>query len=231
MSKEKRNYILFRYSRKYGEVGYKWRPEHYTKKGLINRLAYSEVYGYSDRILNNLVDEMHETEEVRYRDLKRASIWSGRYTVEIPKYYIAKENGNVIKRVDASELIDLVNLKVEEIKARREIARIRSLARQRCETYKFRRGPVPGVHKPRWHRGCFYRHPLTTGVKRKNTYIDEDFTFTDTKIKYLPNVYDDLVRHTDKSWKTSCKVRKQWMKHVDKHIDTIKINKKTYITE
>ena len=38
----------------------------------------------------------------------------------------------------------------------------------------------------------------------------------DAKIKLLPNVYDDLVSHKDKCWKTSCKVRKQWMKHLEK---------------
>ena len=31
-------------------------------------------------------------------------------------------------------------------------------------------------------------------------------------------VYDDIYRHKDKSWKTSCKVRKQWQKHIGKHL-------------
>lgn len=81
------------------------------------------------------------------------------------------------------------------------------------------------------HRGSCYIHPSTTKSRRNSIYKDDEHTFIDTKAKTLPTVWDEKPRHTDKSWKTSYKIKKQYMKHLDKHIDTMKVDRENYLEE
>lgn len=85
--------------------------------------------------------------------------------------------------------------------------------------HQFRNGTVPYIRKCKWHRGCFYRKPRLYGVIRSNTEYKEFYTARNNLSEAM--VFDEKVRHNDKSWKTSYKVRKQWMKHMDRHCDTV----------
>ena len=230
MAKEKKNYILFKFTKYYGDTNYSWKPTYYSKGGLVHQIALTETYSEDSRIRNNLVESMEDI-EARYKYVNSTYSWLGGYFRQIHNYYIAKVNSGVIKKVEISELNELIDAEIVRIRAEREKSRLKREAEKRCESYTFRRGPVPGVHKPHWHRGCYYRHPLTTGSRKEAIYVDDDYKFIDIKAKKLPNVYDDLYRHNDKSWKTSCKVRKQWMKHVRKHVDTVDYNRKEYNLE
>lgn len=224
MSKTRKNYILFTFSKYYNEVNHSWKPSYHTRESLVHRIAITELYHNDEsKILSNLVDDMDEAskERNRYVWIKTKCAYNTGYFMEVHRYYIAKIVGDNLVRVKADDLRDLINKEVEVIIERKEKEQRKYRAEDRCKTYTFRRGPVPGVHKSRWHRGCYYRHPLTIKTKRNEYYVDDEYTFKDNKIKQLPTVYDDLCRHIDKSWKTSCKVRKQWMKHVDKHIETL----------
>lgn len=83
--------------------------------------------------------------------------------------------------------------------------------------YVFRRGPVPGTgrHRYKYYHSCrnihygqmvrAIHHPdyQEFGRKKKNKEIN------------LIS-YDYPIRQYDKSWKSSCKCRKQWEKNLDK---------------
>ena len=213
MSK-RRNYIILSLYKPYGESEVRWVPSYYTRKGFVVRLATDYYYG--GNIVKNIVDDMEVARQ------ERVSRWycSWRYTT---KYYLAKEVSGGYIKVDINDYIDEI-LEIEEVIRKRKLKSTAEWEHRKrlMNNYEFRRDPVPGVHNyNNHHRGDWYRHPKTTGTKRKEFYRDEEYIFKDTKIKYLPSVYDDIVRHKDKSWKTSCKIKKQWMKHLDNHIDTM----------
>lgn len=222
MSRTKRNYVIFSLSRFYGETKCSWKASYYTRSGLISRLALNESYR-GDHILDNLSVDMSET-TLKYKITNDK--YFGTRVVDIPIYYIVKLEGNAVKRITKEDVIKEVTEEKERILERRAKAHERYLAKQRIEKYEFRRDPVPGVHKRKYHIGCYYRHPLTRRSIAESIYVDEDYTFIDTKAKILPTTWDDLARHKDKSWKTSYKVRKPWMKNAKKHKDTVKFNKK-----
>lgn len=213
MSKRK-NYVIFSLYKPYGETEVRWVPSYYTRNRFVVKLATDYYYG--GNIVKNLVDDMEVARQ------ERAARWycSWNYT---SKYYLAKEVSGGYIKLDLNDYIDEV-LKISEgIKNKRAIASKKyEHERKLMNIYEFRKDPVPGVHNyNNRHRGDWYRHPKTTGAKRKGFYKDEEYTFKDNKVKQLPNVYDDIVRHKDKSWKTSCKIKKQWMKHLDRHVDTM----------
>lgn len=228
MSKERKNYILFKYCRYYNEVSYSWKKEYFTRKGLVHELAIAEMYR-DDSIIRNLVDELVDY-AIDYKVIKSSSAFLGWYYRDIPRYYIGKENSGTVRRLDVSEIIEEVTEEIDRYRAIKEKRQAKYRAEKRLlECYTFRKDPVPGVHGYRSHRGSWYRHPGTTTSKRLEYYVDEEYTFRDSKIRNLPNVYDDLYRHNDKSWKTSYKVRKQWEKHQVKHRDRAYFDKRQYI--
>lgn len=223
MSKTK-NYIIFTLSSRMDfETGadYKWYKSYYTREQLIYKLAVN--YGTEYCILNHLSNDMGETVCER-KWVKNKYSFGGYDIVEQKLHFLAKIKNNNIVKLNINNIIDEV---IEESirlnkKAEKRSKRL-SAERSRYGTFKFRRGPVSGIHNHKnWHRGTYYRHPKTTRSKRlnhaeydMNLYgIETKVLYADTKIKSLPNVYDDLVRHNNKSWKTSCKVKKQWQKHL-----------------
>lgn len=230
MSKAK-NYIIFRLSRRmYFETGadYKWYASYYTREQLVYKLAVN--YGNKYCILSNLSNDMSET-TCKQVWIKNRYAFGGYDIVEQKLYFLAKIKNNSIVKLNINNIIDEVikeNIRLTK-KAEKRSKRFQ-VERSRYGTFEFRKGPVSGIHNHKnWHRGTCYRHPKTTRSKRLNHAeydmdlygIETAVLGKDAKIKLLPNVYDDLVRHKDKCWKTSCKVRKQWMKHLDKHIDTM----------
>lgn len=231
MSKKGKNYILFTFSKNWNEKTPSWKGEYHCKGSLAYKIAMHEHYREKeDRILNNLVDSMEQL-ELKQKYIENTSNYFGGYYTWQRKYYIAKVNSGVMRKVDIEDLREVIEEKIVEIKERREKEHQKCLLRHKFLRYKFREGSVPGVHRYRGHRGSWYRHPGTTKSKRNEIYVEDEYTFRDAKIRNLPNVYDDLVRHTDKSWKTSCKVRKQWMKHNNKHVDTLKEFNKRSMTD
>lgn len=227
MSKKNKVYVLYTLSRVYdfsrgGYGDYKWHPAYYTREQLIYKIAAK--YGSEYCILKNLSTDMSEIS--CQREWRKSRYAFGGYTlVERNLYFLAKIKGNSISKLNVNSIIDEVIAKNTALikKAERRSKRLKA-ERERFSTYEFRRGPVSDIHNYNWHRGSTYRHPKTTKSKRLNTVgYDEDVVvvYKDNKIKSLPNVYDDLVRHKDKSWKTSCKVKKQWMKHLNSHINTM----------
>lgn len=221
MSKGRKNYILFTFTKYYGDVDYSWKRTYYTRERLVRCMMYDKYY-HGNEIKNNLVDDMSEAKHETVYVVNKHSYFGG-YWRDKKRYFVAKINKGDIVKFDIESLSKEVDAEYEKYKAISDKRQAKYKAERKLfDNYTFRKDPVPGVHNyNNWHRGTLYRHPATTSSKRRNYYTDEDYTFDDVKIRKLPNVYDDLYRHRDKSWKTSCKIKKQWMKHVDKHIDTL----------
>ena len=99
-------------------------------------------------------------------------------------------------------------------------------------TYRYRRDPVPycGVYRRRKPMPPYNRR-----TRILNTIQEEEYRpFKDPVYKevvgrygwgciHCYRVFSAWKRHTDRSWKTSYKCRKQWMKHQKKHYPTAKI--------
>lgn len=78
----------------------------------------------------------------------------------------------------------------------------------------YRKDPVPGIFKKRYHFKDWYKAPKTTQEKRKS-FEYPDFVRGKRKAHQLPNAYDDWQRSDvryRKAWKNK-KIRKQWMKN------------------
>jgi len=97
--------------------------------------------------------------------------------------------------------------------------------------YYYRYDPVPYTGKY-----CSRKERPPYNIRR--TFIrysiqDEEFRhFKDPKYKEMVSIYgggcrhcyryfSSWKRHTDRCWKSSCKFRKQWMKHRKKHFPTV----------
>lgn len=86
----------------------------------------------------------------------------------------------------------------------------------------FRRDPVSwtGHH----HRWCGERGPKLKNRMLSNIDAETGYVYgSKYKIENL-DLWDGRGRYHDKSWKTSTKCRKQWEKHLDKHIDHMSLN-------
>lgn len=76
------------------------------------------------------------------------------------------------------------------------------------EKFKFRQGPVPGIGHQKW-----YRHNWSSKHRQHMRTLKERMRTGEQKVELTDlNWY----RHTDRSWKTSYKCRKQWMKNLKK---------------
>lgn len=209
-----RKFIIASLQRRYDGT-YHWVFTYYTRNELISRIARQPD------ILDHLSKDMSETE------LKSKLV-----------YYIGKIKNKSIIKIDLFKLVDDINLKIELVQKKRDIRRLKySYKDRQRESYTFRRDPVPYIHNyNNCHRGSYYRIPQLRSQREYNSYNDIDIEYQSyirpkTKIQDLPKWSDDIVRHSDKSWKTSCKVKKQYMKHLDKHIDTFEIIKRNYLEE
>ena len=100
------------------------------------------------------------------------------------------------------------------------------MTKEAALTYKFRQEPI--AYCGRHHRYFdYFRQPKLGMVRRHNCKhgningrygYDYEDTFCSNKYKeaYLP-CWDDREKHVDRSWKTSFKVKKQWMKKLYMH--------------
>lgn len=232
---KKLNYVLYTLTKNWDDNNFKWHSTRYNRQGLVHRIALSEVYSGCMSILSNISTDMSET-TCEYKRIASKYSEAGYRFEYIPKFYIAKEDNDGFNKIIIDTILDAVYAEIERINKDIEKRKAIREAQHRMEKYEFRRGPVPNIHKCKSY-GRYYRHPSTTNTKRKNEYIfdeesaDYKLSRSNYKINSLPTVYDDIIRHYDKSWKTSYKVRKQWQKHIRKHVDTSNYSRKTYNME
>ena len=96
-NKKNKNYILFYFCKHYNETKPSWKSKYYDRKGLVNKLAINKLW-YGERgIENNLVDSL----EV-YKDVP---LYHSYYDIRT-KYYLAKVNSGVMRKLEYSELND-----------------------------------------------------------------------------------------------------------------------------
>ena len=110
-----------------------------------------------------------------------------------------------------SEIKDEVEKRIAEIKIHKLNINKKLAYESRLGQFEFRRGPVPNICHYRYHRGTYYRIPKLKNVKTANNSCDDEtkiFEKSKYRTKNLP-VWDDRVRHNNKSWKTQYKVKKQ----------------------
>ena len=222
-------YVIFTLHHTFSDNTFKWYKYECNRSQLVSAIAHS-MHGNRHGILDNIVDSMDEYTSIGRNDLSirlklRDASTYGYKTV----YYLAKYSKGELVKLDINDIRDEVEeafkkLNIKNEKSRKQVDYLTRLN----NSYEFRRGPVPHVHNRKYHRGCYHRHPATTKTIRNGYYIDEDYAFDNVKIKNLPTVYDDIVRHNERSWKQNKKAKKQWMKNVNKHTETVVINKRTY---
>jgi hypothetical protein len=219
-NKHRKNYIL--YTLRKGswidtDKSIKWRPEYLYRDQLIRHIALHEVYYKSESILNNLVNSMenYTLEELCNADTKL--------------YYICKLVGTEeIIKVDINTLLPEVMVEVDKIKLEKEQRLKNSLAYVKArDSYEFRYDPVPFVHNYNNHHiGDYYRHPHINRIIHSAEYVEyKEFRKGKERKENMPT-WDDRPRHRDRSWKTSYKVEKQWMKHCRKHVETKNFDKR-----
>lgn len=75
--------------------------------------------------------------------------------------------------------------------------------------YKYRQGPVPGIHKHGHYIG--FRHPKTT-QERKQHFTNKKFVRAKRNANNLVDAWDDIFRSDtlSRTWKNT-KKKKQWM--------------------
>ena len=112
-------------------------------------------------------------------------------------------------------------------------------------TYRYRHDPVPRTGRSENpHRitgNCIYgdikyRRPKLRRSLVQELSVDEELGWLKKRkahIIMLPfkdvwwkglSIMEGYVVHQDRCWKSSCKCRKQWMKHQKKHYPTVKIS-------
>ena len=215
-----RNYVLFTLGWSYTDKGYKWTPIYYSWNGLVHRIAQSEVYG-NHPIIKNLSVDMNETfcrtniEIGRLRGTGEEYIYTKCHRV----YYICKLYNGKMYEVDYDKLSIDISMEYERLIRIKEKKAKAIAAEHRSNKYRFRRGPVPTIHNYNsCHRGDYYRIPKLGSVRRSSEIVEyKEFVKPKDRCVNLP-VWDDRIRHNDKCWKTSYKVRKQWEKNL-KHKD------------
>ena len=194
-SKKIKRYVILSVWYDYRANKYVWYKTSYTREQLVSKIALREVRkGTYDSILDNLVDSMDN--------------------IEYGKYFVGIEKSNEIVKLDMTKLSKEIDAEIEYRERVLDNLRKSNECRRKLAKYTFRKGPVPNIHKCHYHRGSYYRHPKLKSV-RKSVYDNEYKEFIKGKdVEASGLVWDDRVRHTDKCWKTSFKVRKQWQKHL-----------------
>ena len=230
-----RKYVLFQLKKKGINNEFKWVARYYSRRGLIHRIALGELGDLRifSPILKYLASDMSATEcKYNWNNIGKDNYYRTIcYREYIPIYYIGRLEKESIKPVSIYNMQTELKLEIERLEKERKHRLKKLEARYKVERYEFRRGPVPNIHKHTHHRGSSYRIPQLGRTRRNAENVEyKEFIKASERYKNLP-IYDDRPRHTDKSWKTSCKVRKQWEKHIKKHSDTIKNEKRVYDIE
>lgn len=212
--KSKRNYVIYHLSQCGRDS--KWYRSEYSKQGFIHRIAQNKVLGGD--LLDSLVESM---QDIRLDVVETRSYLGYTYYRYENKYYLCKETPTGTFRINIEDFAKDIEAESVKIRNKREKVRRSNEAEKRSNQFKFRNGAVPNIRCGRWVRGSYYRIPKLSSVRRASTDAEyKQYSKASENIKNLP-VWDDRLRYTDRCWKSSCKVRKQWEKHQSRHIDTV----------
>lgn len=219
----KARYVLYTlYTRCDGNLT--WLRRIYTRHALASIIARSIIEGKS--ILNNLEREPFKLPTYKENMMAYFALRNEK------RYCILLETGNKEKEINISKLekeaIDLIP-SIKKVKERRQIKA--RFYYDLNHTYKFRKGNVPGINSIIYHRGGSYSiSKMRPTIKEYHLaeidakdYLDEfDFKLNISVVN--PNktrkAYRKRYKLADRSWKSCKKIKKQWMKHLDTHVDT-----------
>lgn len=188
----KRIYIINTYCKLWNMDEPAWKQRFCTKHELLGTLANG--FDYSDSMLNNLVQSPDDV--------------SGEYKNR--KYYISKQTTNGTVKINLTELLCDLHPYIMNVQQQRKQSAIKRKQRNwELNNYTFRVDPVPNVHKC---NSKYYRNVHRISNIRKLT--DAEYKEFAKPKNIEPIIWDDRPRIRSKSWKDSCKVRKQWMKKI-----------------
>lgn len=234
-----RNYIIYTLSSRASTYNryandWKWEPRYYNRQEFIDKLARD--FHANENALKHISEDMSETRGERVSHKLHSIFGDKKYWQDVPMYFLAKLENDTIVKVSMNDFVHEVEARAKVLEEKR-VAHLKqhNYYKKLKGYYNFRSDPVPSIHNYKnHHRGTWYRHPETHQSKSKAfDYELAELTGYgwDPKARNLPTAYDDICRHKDKSWKTSCKVKKQWAKHCPKHVDTLDFNRKQYNME
>lgn len=207
-----KNYMIIGISYDWIRKVYVWRTDYMTREMFIHRLAINSIYAKDSSILAKRLSGFSNVE------LDMILNKSIGYDYHKSGYILVTKIKDVISEVDIDSMeaeIEAERLRILEHKAR---VKAKIAAEQRSQKSEFRRGPVAYTSHTKFSK--YFRNPRLGRVKRQGSIVEyKEFMTPDMGYKNLP-CFDDRKRHYDKSWKSSYKVKKQWMKHQDRHIDT-----------
>ena len=182
-----------------------WIKTVYSRQSLLRRLT--QLYCYNNNSFDMFVNDWTLSSNRYYNHCKLlCEIIGNKVTVIRPEVFL-NEMKEYIKDFSRSY--------------ERKIKSLRYMYKK-TTTYIFHYDPVPNIHKR--HHCSYYRHPKLHNVVKCNSLDSEYKEFNSSKYFYknLP-CWDDRPRHCDRSWKTSYKVKAQYLKHKDNHKDTVVI--------
>jgi hypothetical protein len=207
----------------------KWSsPIEYTRNQFVTFLAKHQTDSKDIRKNTVLVKLTHRDRTIDYlydyiKDTKRLSY-------EPLSYMITDGNHNELHYEDIVEQFEKDILQAyKKIKKQNEQMLRRAAYRKKQRQYYFRKGSVPFVTHHKWHFAGYYRSPQIHNAVVNNAEYKE-YSAPKYRRKNMP-VWDDRPRHIDRSWKNQNKLKKQYMKHKDKHKDTCEISKYEFIDE
>lgn len=216
--------------------------------GFSNSCKYPEFIIYNSILCdlnvtgNDLVHKTNRIVNPKPRDTWDYYIYN-HYT-DLRRYMIIRETGEgIVVSELLKDVFRFVNLrckaeaeKQERVKAWCE-ANMGILPSYRLTVYEyyyskrkylklrdsgFRRDPVAWTgHHHSWcgERGPKLKNRILSNIDAETGYVYD----SKYKVENL-DLLDGRGRYHDKSWKSSTKCRKQWEKHLDKHIDNISLN-------
>lgn len=77
-------------------------------------------------------------------------------------------------------------------------------------TFRFRYGAVPGIHRRRWHKGCYYRSFSYRPMKKLVYKAIEDDVKLRQKWGEIPDPWDDYPRKHLRCWKDFRETQYKW---------------------
>lgn len=171
------------------------------RRGLEGELGYA----------NHYLDNVNMT----FNDIKTWHKYDGETEISLRDYvFLDPDNRIIDPREYMEEILEITKDLSFYNKKYRKLSKYSFIYRcyEKSSVPYFREGPVPGTGKRTWHRGSYYRHPKTTNEKRQAAIVEnKEFIKPRRNVHNLVDVWDEIPRHREKSWKSQSKKRKQWM--------------------
>lgn len=174
-----------------------------SEEALIRWFAHrNSNLSWSKKKYNSLFDEI----AMNWNDTKSNVVWDN----ELSKYTKTKISRTLMVFDEYDRIIDP---RVFKDKILNYEFTYGGYHYRRYGKYKFRKGPVPGIHRISCHRGSYYRKVKTTQERKMacdrevKPYIRGRRSF-----RHLTDYWDEIPRNRNHCWKAK-KIKKQWMKH------------------